>query len=683
MAMLKATLPTLQEYPSEVSGGTSYEELFEGIVLWPRGTSCCGRCFKRLGGIPLRFVDPKKELVFRQQQRQHLTNAMGRIGRVALVAHILAVMADLSTFDLTDLNQANVNYLSCLSLVAILSLMQIVMTIPEACVPILYTLAAISLMLTTRSRAAFLAGMDVVEAFGSQLSTAIGLCSLSSDAILIGNFACLIVIYFVVLPARAAVSLWCVPFFPLTYLALSVPAPQADGNMARKLNLSFRIFICAMVGLLGRCWIEIGERASFLRLEQVHKDLTKEKILRAVAEHEIERGPFSSSSTPNSNLSNSGPLSATAPVWDDAQSGVTSGLSRPLSSIVFTPKTRDAAPVAMQLKAMKAMAAEEKWLIDWADITFESTLLGKGGFALVLQGHYAGSKVAVKLPLGDQLNTTAEVLDFCGKELRVLRRLRHPSIVTFYGACIEESRSIVLIVEEFVPGLSLFDAILHRDSPELSEGKRREILEILCQALVYLHDQGPSMLHGDLSPKNVLLRSGSLTPVLVDFGMSVLRKSHQKMSGGSPQWMAPELLGSLEAGGLRPDCSLDMFSFGRIAFFVSAKKLPLPKLSIEQLMEMAKTPEFVAMSWPEERSDLQRLCQERICPQCLESDPRNRSTAEETLTLFRTPRDLESRSCPSWTSVLQAVEMSDVRSGYLSTINASMVERKKKTSTPL
>lgn len=24
-------------------------------------------------------------------------------------------------------------------------------------------------------------------------------------------------------------------------------------------------------GLLGRCWIEIGERASFLRLEQVHK----------------------------------------------------------------------------------------------------------------------------------------------------------------------------------------------------------------------------------------------------------------------------------------------------------------------------------------------------------------------------------------------------------------------------
>ena len=38
------------------------------------------------------------------------------------------------------------------------------------------------------------------------------------------------VVSFWSLPAQ--LSLWCVPFFPLTYLALSVPAPQADGNMA-------------------------------------------------------------------------------------------------------------------------------------------------------------------------------------------------------------------------------------------------------------------------------------------------------------------------------------------------------------------------------------------------------------------------------------------------------------------
>jgi len=416
--------------------------------------------------------------------------------------------------------------------------------------------------------------------------------------------------------------------------------------------------------------------------------LTKEKVLRAAAEHEMEQGPFSRSAESSGA---STPQTPQALIPDDVQSGVTSAASRPLSSIVFTPaQTRNAAPVPMQLKAMKALAAEEKWLIDWPDITFEPNLLGKGGFALVMEGNYAGSKVAVKLPLRDQLTTSAELLDFCGKELRVLRRLRHPSIVTFYGACIEESRSIVLIVEEFVRGLSLFDAVLATDpdpSLQLSEGKRREILETICQALVYLHDQGPSILHGDLSPKNVLLRSESFTPVLVDFGMSVFRKSNQRMAGGSPQWMAPELLCSLEAG-LKPDCSLDIFSFGRLSFFVSTGRLPFPHLTIEQVMEAALTADFCDMPWPdlalEETSELQILCKEEICPRCLNRIPANRSTAEETLAVLRSLRP-PSPSMPSMpvvpaslTSALHVAEMHSTI-GYHSTINASMVAMKKKT----
>ncbi|CAK9052811.1 unnamed protein product [Durusdinium trenchii] len=258
----------------------------------------------------------------------------------------------------------------------------------------------------------------------------------------------------------------------LVYLALTIPVPQADGSLARRINLAFRIFICSCAGLLGRCWIEIGERASFLHLEKVNKDLTKEKVLRYTAEHEVERGPYSSHSDSN----------ATTPVMplpDDLASQLTSHASRPLSSIVFTPgASGHDAPVGMQLKAMRAVAAEEKWLIDWSELSFETNLIGKGGFALVMEGNYGGAKVAVKLPQRDQLTTSVEVVDFCGKELRVLRRLRHPFIVTFYGACIEETNRIVLIVEEFVDGYSLFDAILN-SKMELSEANRRSILENL------------------------------------------------------------------------------------------------------------------------------------------------------------------------------------------------------------
>ena len=118
-------------------------------------------------------------------------------------------------------------------------------------------------------------------------------------------------------------------------------------------------------------------------------------------------------------------------------------------------------------------------------------------------------------------------------------------------------------------GFTAKDAILH--GGELPESKRRQILELLavigsrfkwrlrnvCRALVYLHEQGPSMLHGDLSPKNILLRAGSFYPVLVDFGMSALRKSRQKMVGGADVkmrgcWSLPEVQKRLQLVRLRP-----------------------------------------------------------------------------------------------------------------------------------
>ncbi|CAE7221552.1 unnamed protein product, partial [Symbiodinium pilosum] len=52
-----------------------------------------------------------------------------------------------------------------------------------------------------------------------------------------------------------------------------------------------------------------------------------------------------------------------------------------------------------------AVAAEEKWLIAWSDVSFHANLLGKGGYAMVVQGHYAGARVAVKMPSKEQLCT--------------------------------------------------------------------------------------------------------------------------------------------------------------------------------------------------------------------------------------------------------------------------------------
>ncbi|CAE7729787.1 gefX, partial [Symbiodinium sp. CCMP2456] len=352
---------------------------------------------------------------------------------------------------------------------------------------------------------------------------------------------------------------WLTAGIPVLYLVFTVPKFEKDGGLARTLGVAIRLLICCLVGLVGRCYIEMGERSAFLRVRKVEEDLTQEKVLRFAAEHE------------NASLAllvrtSSFPARMRHAGHSDVEHAI----------LVAT----EAAVIAF---ARTAVAAEEKWLIPWSDVTFQSNLLGKGGYAMVVQGQYAGARVAVKMPSKEQLSTSKEVSDFFGKELRVLRHLRHPFIVNFYGACIEDTKQLVVLIEEYIDGSSLHDMILFQKDKRFTEQVRWQTLSSVGHALMYLHDQGPAILHGDLSAKNIMMRADSLEPVLIDFGMAVLHKSRQKLQGGSPRWMAPELISSLSQGGLAPDCSVDVFAFGRVCFFVATGQLPLQEYTVDEL----------------------------------------------------------------------------------------------------
>ncbi|CAE6965225.1 gefX [Symbiodinium natans] len=611
-----------------------------------------GRLARVFGSIPVSFRNEEKERIFRQQKKKRLRHVMCRICSVALVAHLLAVLAELPLFDFSsDLTDAARLFLGNLSIVALTSACGLVCNVPEVLVPWLFVIGVIGILLTSRSRAAFLTGESLEVAF-SNIATVnpVAYCSLLSDAVVIGNLACLIVVYFVVLPVRAIVGSWLVVAIPLLYLGFTLFMIEKDGSMARTLSLMLRLIICCTVGLIGRCYIEMGERLAFYRVQKVEEDLTQEKILRFAAEHESEHGPFAAKTNEHQMLAgrpagaasaaSGGVISAdSASAGASMVSAAASVVSRPLSSIIFTPsETRDV-PVELQLSAMKAVAAEEKWLITWSDVMFHSNLIGKGGYAMVVEGKYAGARVAVKMPSKEQLSTSKEVADFFGKELRVLRHLRHPFIVNFYGACIEENKQLVVLIEEFIDGASLHDSVLYDKGEPLTEDSKWHILSCVCHALAYLHEQGPSILHGDLSAKNIMLRARSLEPVLIDFGMSVLKKSRSKIQGGSPRWMAPELLSALDEGGLRPDCSVDMFAFGRVCFFVSTGRLPLQEFTVDDLMAATKAGTFPAMQWPsDEESELAAFCKADLCPLCVATDPTDRCTAAEARNLLQLQR---------------------------------------------
>jgi len=617
--------------------------LRRAIRFWPTG--CCAR----VGSIPLAFYDAEQEASFRLRQTIRLRKVMRRIGAVALAVHILAVLLELAAIDFQNMTAGAACFLGLMSIVAITSCLMM-LKMPERMIPILFVLGCAGVLGTSRSRAALLAGESVHVAFENISSLGIvGQCSLTSDAVVIGNLACLIVVYFVVLPVRAVVSACLVPVFPLMYVVftLMLPVGERDGSQARTITLGFRLLICSAVGLIGRCYIEVGERLASLRVQKVQQDLTKEKVLRFAAEHSLEKGPFASEAFPAAEAGTA--VSTTAPgespgqaIQSDAHETNSfrgSVMSHPLSSIIFTPSDTRDLPVGMQLAAMKAVAAEEKWLIDWSDVTFSTSLIGKGGYAVVVEGKLAGARVAMKMPAKEHLSSSKEIADFFGKELRVLRHLRHPFIVNFYGACIEESKHLVVLVEEFVDGASLHDTVLVKKDVQLSEDTRWQILDSVSHALSYLHGQGPTILHGDLSAKNIMLRAGSFEPVLIDFGMAVLQKSRSKIQGGSPRWMAPELIRSLDEGGLTPDCSVDIFAFGRIAFFIATGSLPLSGYTVEDLIAACSGGNLPQMEWPsEEASPLALFCKEELCPVCVAPKPGSRCTAEEANNLLRKHR---------------------------------------------
>ncbi|MCA9542662.1 MAG: serine/threonine protein kinase, partial [Myxococcales bacterium] len=153
------------------------------------------------------------------------------------------------------------------------------------------------------------------------------------------------------------------------------------------------------------------------------------------------------------------------------------------------------------------------------------------------------------------------------REALVLGRLRHPGIVDVIDYGHLENGWPFLILE-FVEGGDL-EALLNRSGP-LSLQAGLDVLLQLARVLEYAHAQG--VVHRDLKPGNILLRSGDHRLVkVIDFGLAKLmsaemltRLTTDGQIMGSPHYMAPE-----QAMGL-PDISgaADIYALAGIAYVV-------------------------------------------------------------------------------------------------------------------
>lgn len=164
-------------------------------------------------------------------------------------------------------------------------------------------------------------------------------------------------------------------------------------------------------------------------------------------------------------------------------------------------------------------------------------LLGSGGSGQVFRGSWNGQEVAIKKISG------AGHLEEMKKEINALRRLRHPRLVRFIGACLQPP--LLLVVTEFMPGGSLHDRLFgaRRDPPMLAM-QRWTISCQMAEGMAFLHAQ--RVVHRDLKSMNILLDSQQNAKIC-DFGLAhqmCVESTHiaRKIDGegGSPRYMAPE-----------------------------------------------------------------------------------------------------------------------------------------------
>ena len=239
---------------------------------------------------------------------------------------------------------------------------------------------------------------------------------------------------------------------------------------------------------------------------------------------------------------------------------------------------------------------------------FRDRVLGTGAWGFVVEGKFRGKAVAVKCLHQEILSqfTVGQIQ----REISIMADLRHPNLVLFIAAILDDRSSPRIITE-------LLSITLRRAYHEnkITQANKLPILHELASALNYLHLHYKPIIHRDVSSTNVLLEKiakDMWKAKLSDFGSANLVRVATTPGEGALVYAAPEMCINAHS----PQApSVDVYSYGILVCEVTTSTFP-DHASFNGLMQLLQS------QWPD---------MYHITEQCTQKSPDERPTMQNII----------------------------------------------------
>lgn len=229
-------------------------------------------------------------------------------------------------------------------------------------------------------------------------------------------------------------------------------------------------------------------------------------------------------------------------------------------------------------------------------------VLGQGGMSVVYKARHklTEQEVALKI-LPPELAAHSQVKSRFVEEARALAALDHPNIVHLYNFG-QEGQSFVLAMQ-YVQGKTWERMIL--ESKRMTWQASVKVAVDVLKALEYAHGRG--IVHRDMKPSNVLVRSHDNMATVMDFGIAKMTTSTKLTATGQTmgtvRYMSPE-----QVRGQEVDLRTDIYSLGATLFESLVGDTPFDgtthfEIMTKHLSEAPKRPSALGVELPQSIED--------------------------------------------------------------------------------